>query len=222
MKQTFITQRGSTDLMLFFAGWGMDEHLTDCPTETACDCMLCYDYHDLNFDTSPLARYRHFRVAAWSMGVWVAGQTLHKHALSPERCMAFNGTNFPIDDERGIPAAVFRGTLGGFSVQTWEKFQRRMCSTAGSLLTFKAHAPTRPLTSLRSELTALRDAIAGHGPSAWKWDKAVIGLRDRIFPTENQQRAWEGTPHITADVAHYDARLLHDLINGKEELWTNS
>lgn len=222
MKQTFITHRNSSDLLLFFAGWGMDEHLADDMAETASDCMLCFDYHNLDFDTSALSSYRHIRVAAWSMGVWVAGQTLQHHSLSPEQCIAFNGTNHPIDDGRGIPDAVFRGTLDNFSAQTWEKFQRRMCGPADSLQAFKTHAPARSLDSLREELAALQKAIADAGPSTWKWDKAIIGLRDRIFPFINQQCAWQGTPCATVDTAHYDARLLHDLINGKEELWTNA
>ena len=135
--------------------------------------------------------------------------------------IAFNGTNFPIDDERGIPTAVFQGTLDGFSQQAWEKFQRRMCGTADRLQAFKAHAPARPWTDLRDELAALRDAVNDAGPSTWKWDKAIVGLHDRIFPSTNQLWAWPETACMTVNAAHYDALLLQELINGKGQLWTN-
>ncbi len=221
MKQLFITQQHTPELQLFFAGWGMDERLADRPGTAECDCMICFDYHDLDFDPSPLTRYQSIRVAAWSMGVWVAGQALQRCSLKPEQSIAFNGTNFPIDDERGIPTAVFQGTLDGFSQQAWEKFQRRMCGTADRLQAFKAHAPARPWTDLRDELAALRDAVNDAGPSTWKWDKAIVGLHDRIFPSTNQLRAWPETACMTVNAAHHDALLLQELINGKGQLWTN-
>ena len=41
-------------LLLFFAGWGMDERPFIQYTPRESDFMICYDYHTLDFDTSPL------------------------------------------------------------------------------------------------------------------------------------------------------------------------
>ena len=68
-------------LLLFFAGWGMDEHpfLQYAPQDS--DFMICYDYRTLDFDTSPLTGYTVIDVVAWSMGGWAASQVLSKVSL---------------------------------------------------------------------------------------------------------------------------------------------
>ena len=53
MIQTFISRRHTDDLILLFAGWGMDTHPFACLSHIGCDCCVCYDYTDLNFDTTP-------------------------------------------------------------------------------------------------------------------------------------------------------------------------
>ena len=52
MKQHFIIKNNQKHLLLFFAGWGMDEtpFLTIHPTDK--DWMICYDYRSLAFDLS--------------------------------------------------------------------------------------------------------------------------------------------------------------------------
>ena len=53
MKQHFIIKNNSKRLLLFFAGWGMDEtpFLQIRPTDT--DWMVCYDYRsNSSFDWS--------------------------------------------------------------------------------------------------------------------------------------------------------------------------
>ena len=68
MKQHFIIKNNSKRLLLFFAGWGMDEtpFLQIRPTDT--DWMVCYDYRSLEFDTDLLQKYSEIRLIAWSMG----------------------------------------------------------------------------------------------------------------------------------------------------------
>ena len=75
-------------LLLFFAGWGMDEHpfLQYAPQDS--DFMICYDYRTLDFDTSPLTGYTVIDVVAWSMGVWAASQVLSKVSLPIRRRIA--------------------------------------------------------------------------------------------------------------------------------------
>ena len=54
MKQRFIKKEGNSTLLLFFAGWGSDENLFAGPVQEECDCLLCFDYKDLDFDYSLL------------------------------------------------------------------------------------------------------------------------------------------------------------------------
>ena len=50
MKQHFIIKNNQKHLLLFFAGWGMDEtpFLQIRPTNK--DWLICYDYRSLEFD----------------------------------------------------------------------------------------------------------------------------------------------------------------------------
>ena len=54
MKQYFIIKNNQKHLLLFFAGWGMDEtpFLQIHPTDK--DWMICYDYRSLEFDADIL------------------------------------------------------------------------------------------------------------------------------------------------------------------------
>lgn len=223
MKQFAIKHPGNSRLLLFFAGWGMDERLIDFPIMEGYDCMVCHDYRTLAFDSSELKNYQSIRVVAWSMGVWVAGRVLSGLCLPWEQKIAFNGTSWPIDDERGIPVTVFQGTLEGFSATTLAKFRRRMCGSATALNKFMQSVTARSDRELYEELSCLKHAIdsAGKEAAMWHWTRAVIGLRDRIFPVSNQLRAWResGVETVEHDIAHYDADVLAGLLGGKEDLW---
>lgn len=222
MKQHFIKKEGNTRLLLFFAGWGADVHLFDRPVHPDYDYLLCYDYRTLHFDSSLLEGYTSIRLMAWSMGVWVASQVLATLKLPFTQKLAINGTIHPIDNEKGIPTAIFDGTLQHFSAPTLAKFRRRMCGTADSVRQFLSYEPTRPLEELKEELAALKELIANLPPTTFTWDKAVIGTADKIFPYTNQQQAWATVPSITLDIEHYDDTLFTECIAGKEEIWTNN
>ena len=72
MKQTFIIRNNGKHLLLFFAGWGMDETPFRHIHPVECDWMICYDYRSLEFDTTLIQAYSKISLIAWSMGVWAA------------------------------------------------------------------------------------------------------------------------------------------------------
>lgn len=219
MIQKFIKHDLNTELLLIFAGWGMDEHTFSFPIANGYDCMVCYDYRTLDFDSSLLDSYHSIRLLAWSMGVWVATQVLTDLVLPWNFKLALNGTPYPIDDERGIPKAVFYGTLDNLSELTLGKFYRRMCGSASEMQKFMAGRPERDYSDIHDELVILEREVISHGEKAIHfWDKAIIGMRDLIFPFKNQQKAWNGVYVEYQDIAHYDHSLLMYLL-GKEDLW---
>ena len=221
MKQSFIKQKGSSRLTLFFAGWGMGEGLLAPLSEGADDVMLCFDYRDLQFDAAPLAAYASIRVVAWSMGVWVASQVLQGKDFPYQMKLAVNGTLLPIDDGQGIPEAVFSGTLARFSEQTLVRFRRRMCGSVEEVKAFLAHHPYRSAGELREELAALAETVARSDMPCFLWDRAVVGLRDKIFLADNQMNFWKGkTQLLPRDMEHYDDGFFAACISGKEDgLW---
>ena len=185
-------------LLLFFAGWGMDEHpfLQYAPQDS--DLMICYDYRTLDFDTSLLTGYAVIDVVAWSMGVWVASQVLSNVSLPIRRRIAINGTPFLIDEKRGIPPAIFMGTLKGLNEVTLRKFQRRMCTDGNAFTRFQLTSPQRGIEELKEELVAVAGQYRTLPAGTFTWEQAIIGENDRIFPPANQRTAWKGI--FTSDI----------------------
>lgn len=210
MKQKFIINKGYPTLLLFFAGWGMDEHpfLAYVPKEK--DFMVCYDYRTLDFDVSLLKQYAVIDIVGWSMGVWAASQILPHLSLPIRKSTAINGTAFPIDDKRGIPPALFQGTLEGLNPASLLKFQRRMCKDGNSFARFQQTPPKRIVEELKEELTAIARQYSVSSPGLFIWQQAFVGNNDRIFPPANQQTAWEATftPVEHGSESHYDEQLF--------------
>lgn len=223
MKQTYIIKKeGNSGLVLFFSGWGSESKMFGYPVPEGYDYMLCHDYTEPGFDYATLEGYSHIRLLAWSMGVWVAGKVFEGRSMPWEMRIAVNGTMFPIDDSKGIPSVIFEGTLAAMSPATLAKFRRRMCDGAYGLSTFMAHGPERSAEDLKAELQAIRDAVLAAPVPCFSWDKAIIGLRDRIFPPENQKVAHSGIPIEETDSAHYDEQLFMSCLNGEHVIWTRN
>lgn len=238
MKQIYIIRKHHPRLLLFFAGWGADETPFKAYRPEQCDFMICYDYRTLDFDSSDLKEYREINVIGWSMGVWAASQTMQRLSLPIANRIAINGTPYPIDEQKGIPPVIFRGTLDGLTGASLHKFLRRMCADSAAFKAFLEVTPRRPLEELKEELAAIGKRIADlnttdtnlnttdtdlnlvNPKERFHWQQAVVGGNDRIIPPANQLQAWKecGTPvHQTAD-AHYQEELFHHYL---QELWTN-
>lgn len=216
MKQEFIIRGHGDKLLLFFAGWGGDTNLFRYYRPAAgCDFLLCYDYRSLVFDATLLDDYREIRLVAWSMGVWAAAQVLAGLSLPFVERTAINGTPTPIDDDCGIPTAIFRGTLDMFSPVTLMKFRRRMCGSTDGVKAFLSHEPCRSLEELREELACIYRTVITCSYRPFTWNKAVIGSRDKIFPLQNQLAAWQGTPVQLLDEEHYSEEIFRKVLLGE-------
>lgn len=191
----------------------MDEHpfLDYHPADS--DLLVCYDYRNLDFDYSLLQAYTDMRLVGWSMGVWAASQVFGKNRLNIKKSIAINGTNYPVDDNRGISRTVFKGTLNGLTNATLRKFQRRMCGSAEALDGFLNRAPRRDVDELREELRRIGELSQELAPSSFVWSKAVIGNKDHIFTPTNQQQSWNSQTEITVcEAEHYSESLLRKVI----------
>lgn len=220
MKQIYLIHEHHPRLLLFFAGWGADETPFKNYRPADSDYMLCYDYRSLDFDTSLLAEYTDIRAVGWSMGVWAATRIMASFPLPVSRRIAINGTPFPIDEELGIPPAIFQGTLDGLTDVSLHKFLRRMCADSAAFKEFLQRTPRRPLEELREELAAIAHSYTTLPPCEAVWDLGIVGAADRIIPPTNQERAWKklGVPiRQTAD-AHYQEALFHRYL---QDVWTN-
>lgn len=215
MKQHFIIRNNSKHLLLFFAGWGMDETpFTDMhPADS--DWMICYDYRSLEFDESLLKGYSEITLVGWSMGVWAASRIMELYPCLPvSRSIAINGTLHPVSESKGIAPAIFEGTLQGLTEKTLQKFQRRMCGSSSEYKVFQTVAPQRPVEELKEELAAIQKQYLSSDAPGFRWQKAIIGRNDRIFTPENQRRAWENNVELIeeSEAAHYQRELFQTVL----------
>lgn len=213
-KQNLLT-KSNKKLILFFTGWGMDEQVFEDYSPRDKDLIVAYDYRNLQLNTTLLEDYQEIQVFAWSMGVWAASivlPELQKSNYPISSCTAINGTPFPIDDERGIPTQLFRGTLDTLSEKTLEKFRLRMCGSRHLFHSFLDRAPQRDIEDLRSELIAIEKIANTTAAAACQWSQVYIGKEDRIFSMENQKRAWSGTEYSIFDASHYPEQLFKHLL----------
>lgn len=215
MKQHFIIKNNQKHLLLFFAGWGMDEtpFLQIHPADK--DWMICYDYRSLEFDTSLLQDYSQITLIAWSMGVWAASQVMKQHPSLPvSQSIAVNGTLYPIHETKGIIPTIFEGTLQGLNEESLQKFQRRMCGSMADYKDFLIRAPRRSVDELKEELAAIQKQYLSLSPSDFTWQKAIIGKNDRIFLPDSQWLAWRNKADSLeyAEAAHYQRELFETVI----------
>lgn len=220
MKQLYLINEQHSELLLFFTGWAADKTPFEQYVPAGMDYMICYDYRNLDFDASLLQAYRKIHVVGWSMGVWAAAQV---RPLLPDCAVettAFNGSTAPIDDEAGIPTALFDGTLDGLTPASLQKFMRRMCSDSRAYKAFMEITPRRDFDEIKEELRLVKEQYLHGTDRHMTYDHVYIGRNDRIFPTDNLLRNHADTPaeqqHV-ADTAHYDEPTFRYLLQERYE-----
>lgn len=223
MKQ-LLKNNNNKKLILLFTGWGCDENLFNRKTKKGYDYMICFDYENIDFKYQEIQHYDEIFVIAWSMGVWVANTILSNEEtqkLNIKMSVAFNGTPFPIDDTKGIPKEIFKGTLDNFSEKTLAKFRRRICGDTENTKEFLSHMPYRDTKSLLKELSSLWNITTTCKiNNIYRWDYAIISKADKIFPSANQLNFWKEikTCKISEiEAEHYSTNFFNDILINLEE-----
>lgn len=199
-------------VILLFAGWGMDEHLFMKYRPKDADLIVVYDYRSLDFDEQIIAEYDEIKVIGWSMGVWAASQVLQNKNYPIVQSYAINGTQFPVDDNKGIACNIVEGTLQHLNEKTLYKFRRRMCATNAVFTHFTASLPKRNIADLKDELIKIREQSKDLPPADFEWNKVYISKGDRIFLPENQIRSWEENNYTLMEEGHYPMELFQKLL----------
>ncbi|MDR0983357.1 MAG: DUF452 family protein [Culturomica sp.] len=213
MKTEWLSKKSSDTLLLFYNGWGMDKNVLN-HFNFDCDVLMFYDYRSLSVGDLPdFSAYTTIRLLAWSMGVWAAANTLHLFDVEPEYAVAVNGSELPVDDSFGIPEKIYLLTEKGMDNRGRDKFLSRMFdSVEDRERFFTDNMPARELSEQIEELTQIRIASALNHNSI-HWDKALISVNDRIFPSENLFNYWnEKTNVITLQSGHYPFFVLKNMI----------
>ncbi len=209
MKCSFIKRDGSASLVLFFAGWGMDLNPFK-DIDSSCDIAIIWDYEDFELPASQFYDYQNIYLFAWSFGIFAASEYIQSHPCLPIVLKtAINGTQFPIDNQRGIPTNIFNATCDNLSEHSLLKFYRRICANSEEYLSFLAHKPARSIQSLHDELANIRDTSLSSTRQPMVWDNVIASRRDLIFPFENQLNGWEGLCS-NMEIEDNGAHMPHD------------
>ena len=163
------------------------------------DIAVVSEYDD--FTLPPVGNYVEVVVLAWSLGVHAAELALRETTLPLTLTIAVNGTPSPISDTEGIPESIFRLTAERLTEQSLVKFRRRMGASDMPRGSRTIEALRRELLNFPSEKVEFR------------WDRAVISTDDKIFPPENQRRAWTGRAEIT-EIEGSHTPDFHSIIDG--------
>lgn len=203
MRLALLGNLEAEELIVFFAGWAMDERPFHglCGEETA--VAVLYDYRDLELPEIPKG-YSRVYILAWSLGVYAALKNLS--SLNGE-ILFLAGTGAFSHPEFGIHPRVMNLTLKGLE-ERGEKsllaFYANMFSGELGLEIFLENQPQRNLSEVVEELkmAAERGPLF---PSNFSKIRAVCTLRDRIVPFEAQLRYWErvGVPVRILEAGHF-------------------
>lgn len=201
MKCAFIHKEKNSEglrrLILFFLGWGMDERPFASLSRKGYDILVVWDYRESDFSKLLFNGYDEICVVGWSFGVVEAARFISHFAdsLPITRCVAVAGTLSPVDDQFGIPRAIFEGTLQGLSERNLQKFYRRMFLSGKEFQAFSVSVPQRGIEELSEELKAISERGSFHA-DIMLFDAVYIPVDDRIIPAGNQKNAWSEHPNV--------------------------
>ncbi|MDW7693754.1 DUF452 family protein [Flammeovirgaceae bacterium SG7u.111] len=216
MDKRWLNKKGNKKCILFFNGWGMDENAIKplgfeevnlCHFNKYTELEELENWLDETIDLAPTQLY----LVAWSMGVWAAEQVLSNSKLTFEKKVAINGTGKPVSKEFGIPEPIFRGTLEGWDEANRTKFNLRMMGGRANYQAWSAQLPQRTPEEQKTELQAIYENSKEAKPNGFVWDKAIIGTKDLIFPSQNQHYFWEGKCEIEErNIPHFPFGEIKD------------
>lgn len=131
--QTYTEINGNKKAILFFNGWGMDQHPFRHLSHNGYDFIMFYDYSTLHFSNCPVSgiceegcmdecimqqifsRYREIYIIGWGFGVWCASAAFDKYLIRLGHLGHFHELKFWAKIKRAI---AINGTLIPIS-RTW-------------------------------------------------------------------------------------------------------
>ncbi len=206
MKSEWLLRQDNDALIVLCNGWGMDARPFTVLTGSAYDVLVCSDYSTEQGypDMDTLCNtYSRCILLGWSMGVSYGQSVFADVADRFAARIAVNGTLCPIDDDCGIPRAVFQATLDNLTDESLQKFYRRMCGPGQDLEVFLENPPGRSLDGQRRELEILLQESRQIDEAESLYTHVVISSKDRIFPSRNQYRFWQRSGVKTIEGSHF-------------------
>ena len=188
MKFEWLKQgENNSAVIVIFSGWGFaaDVYAHLLAKDDDYDVVFVNDYRDLSLKLPDLRQYQQRYLLAWSFGVaaFAAWYNQQKSTVRFDRMIAINGTMQAVDRFQGIPEVVMQKTIDTLSEQSFQVFAKR-CFVKEAL-------PDSLVINISERAEELQVILQRKHAEINGWDFVWIASQDKIFPTKNQQRAWQ-------------------------------
>ncbi len=199
--RTYLRDSNSKTIVVFFAGWALDEKPFEALESKGYDLLFVYDYSDLSFEFD-FSKYDKKILIAFSYGVFISSLLQEKLPVF-DRKIAVNGTLRPIGKEFGINEKIFKLTLDSISPESMQKFYSRMFDNNLDYEYFMEHLPSRNWYQCKEELAKISECYQNNQNLGYTFDKAIISNEDKIFPAKSQINFWQNTEVKNIEAGHF-------------------
>lgn len=204
MNISWLNKRGNKNCILYFNGWAEDENAVNHLDAGDFDICMFNDYNPVSPIDEKFDDYSTIYLVAWSLGVWAAAKLLSQSQIKITKAIALNGTQQPIDINRGISPSVFKATLDTWNGKNRNKFNIRMLGGRKQYAQLINRISTREVENQKSELSNILKEVSSNKAAEIRFDCALIGSNDLIFTPANQFNYWNAKARIVeTDVPHY-------------------
>jgi biotin synthesis protein BioG len=204
MKRKWLNKENNKSCILFFNGWGMDENTVCHLDSNSFDICMFNDYNPVSEIDENFNKYENIYLIAWSLGVWASAKVLYQTEIKITKAIALNGTQNPIDINKGIPPVVFNATLNGWNEKSRNKFNMRILGGRKQYTQFNESLSTRDIENQKDELSYILNEVSQNKTHEIKFDCALVGSQDLIFSSNNQLNYWNAKTRIVkAEAPHF-------------------
>lgn len=199
--QYFFQDNSSSDLIVFFSGWGCDENQFTNLHDVK-DVLILYDYQnlDLSFEFS---KYRNIYLIAYSAGVFVASIMADKIPNVRQR-VAICGNPYLFDKILGISPQTVQ-VFKDITLDNYLAFRRQyMVFNNEEYQRYNQLQSLRTIESCNNELVALEKMYAERiGDINPVFDTAIAAENDLIFKLSAQKDFYKNKLKIISNAKHH-------------------
>lgn len=199
--QYFYQNNNSSELIVFFSGWGCDfNQFTNLRDEK--DVLILYDYQDLELAFDFL-KYENIYVIGYSAGVFV--NSIFKDKIPNVRMkVAVCGNPYLFDERLGISAENIK-VFKAISLDNYLDFRRKyMVVTDEEYERYNKLESLRTIESCQSELECLQRFYNKYKHDINPvFDKALMADKDLIFKLDVQKDFYKDKIRVIKNAKHH-------------------
>lgn len=199
--QYFYQNHNSSDLIIFFAGWGCDyNQFTNLHDNK--DILILYDYQDLELDFD-FSKYDNIMVIAYSAGVFVSCLWCDK-LPNVRKKIALCGNPYLFDKVLGISPEHIQ-VLKNINLDNYLEFRRKyMVSSDDEYKKYNELQSLRSIESCQSELIYLQKIYDENKDKILPlFDKAIVAENDLLFNVKAQKDFYKNNLIVIKNAKHH-------------------